>query len=984
MRSIKITNRIYLSLGVFVGLIVILGIAASLYMNSIWQNTRDLYDHPFAVQRAIGDLKSDLIEIRIEIKDMVVDTETEKIETHLEKMALYDADAVKQFDILRALYLGPVSDIDAAWQSYMKWNVARQETIRLFTSGNTDEAISRTRHDGAGGIEAEETLTNLAVIKDFAQDKATQLYTQAQLQKNQILWQLGLVIVFMLMMATFIGYLLIRSIKRPLFELGSAMSAFRQGRLDKRSDYTLKNEFGELSEAFNAMAASIQTRIMAKDNASSLSNALLSEERLLPFCAKLLSTLTASTDAQMGAVYMLNEQKTEYGFVDGIGLSDKAKKPFSANNLEGEFGLAVTTKSIQRIKDIDPETQISFSTVYGDYKAKEIITIPILKGSEVFAIVSIAAIHPFTPMAVELVNDIWKELCARLTSVAANSKINDYAKKLEDINSELDAQAKEVAMQRDELSEQNIELEMQKKLLDEASRLKSSFLSNMSHELRTPLNSVIALASVLNRRLADKIPEEEYSYLDVIERNGKHLLAVVNDILDLSRIEAGKEYVSISTFNLHQLIIEIADMIGPQAIEKNIRLIDETDPNLPDITSDLSKCRHILINIISNAVKFTDQGEVSVTAMRKGEEIHIAVTDTGSGIDSGKLNYIFDEFRQGDETTSRQNGGTGLGLAIARKYANLISGSIAVESEVGRGSTFTLILPMKIDATDRETEEFFEDRLAVTYQSGRMKLKGEDINILLVEDSEPAIIQMQDILNEQGYHVKIARNGKEALSQIEISLPDAMILDLMMPEVDGFQVLGAIRSMPKTSEIPVLILTAKHVSKEELKFLKSNHISQLIQKGSISKKDLLSSVDSMVSGMSTVIQQVDLGSDAPKPTILVVEDNPDNRMTVKALLQDSYEILEAADGETGIEAALKSKPDLILLDISLPSIDGFQVLDAIRKEKVTAHIPIVALTARVMTGDREKILDYGFDEYVSKPIDEAVLKGTIRSFLYGK
>lgn len=223
-------------------------------------------------------------------------------------------------------------------------------------------------------------------------------------------------------------------------------------------------------------------------------------------------------------------------------------------------------------------------------------------------------------------------------------------------------------------AEQNSELEVQKKQLNEANRLKSAFLSNMSHEPRTPLNSVIVLSGLLNRRLAKTIPEEEYSYLEVIERNGKNLLALINDILDLSRIEAGREEINLSRFSLRGLTGEIAAMLEPLAREKGIALVNEVAAALPAIASDADKCRHILQNLVANALKFTEEGRVAISARQAGGYIHIKVTDTGIGIAEENLLFIFEEFRQADDSTSRKYGGTGLGLAIAKKYAQLLGG----------------------------------------------------------------------------------------------------------------------------------------------------------------------------------------------------------------------------------------------------------------------------------------------------------------------
>ena len=312
-----------------------------------------------------------------------------------------------------------------------------------------------------------------------------------------------------------------------------------------------------------------------------------------------------------------------------------------------------------------------------------------------------------------------------------------------------------------------------------------------------------------------------------------------------------------------------------------------------------------------------------------------------------------------------------------------------MDSTPGKGSTFTLRLPLTIDVpsvdTDADKTEAYRTSTEAFEPSSTPGAQGK--YILLVEDSEPAVVQMMDILSEQGYIMQVARNGREALEQIGKIMPDALILDLMMPEVDGFQVLREIRAAEKTANIPVLILTAKYVTREELNFLKGNHVHQLIHKGDINKNDLLTAISKMVAPRpesqtplrpaSARIQTSD------RPVVLVVEDNPDNRQTLRALLQDTYTVIEATDGQAGVEQAGTHMPDLILMDLSMPVMDGFQALDAIRNRDALRNIPVIALTASAMQGDRKKILDHGFNGYVSKPIDGKFLLETLKEKLYG-
>ena len=667
-------------------------------------------------------------------------------------------------------------------------------------------------------------------------------------------------------------------------------------------------------------------------------------------------------------------------------MSDNSKLTFNVDSLEGEFGSVLSSRKIQIIKRIPKDTRFLFHTVSGKFIPREIISVPIISGNEIVAVISLASVRTYSEQSIHLINNLLFSLSARIEGVLSFQKIQLFAIKLEAQNTKLGIQKNELEAQSAELNEQNRELEMQKIQLSEASRLKTNFLSNMSHELRTPLNSVIALSGVLNRRLVNKIPEDEYSYLEVIERNGKHLLALINDILDISRIEAGKEEIEVTKFSSKNFISEIISMVLPQANQKKIELKQIESETDIIIQADADKCRHILLNLIGNAVKFTEKGAVEITTSQNGNKLVINVKDSGIGISKDHISYIFDEFRQADAGTSRKYGGTGLGLTIAKKYANLLGGTIEVKSIYGEGSTFTLILPLiyisenRITESDSKHTEFSGSVPAIHQQTGPLK------TILLVDDSEPAIIQLKDFLEETGYKILVARDGVEALDIISELIPDAMILDLMMPGMDGFEVLQTIRNAEPTAHIPVLILSAKQITKEDLKFLKRNNVHQLIQKGDVNRIELLNSISKLViTGKEEIkTESKPVRRINGKPVILVVEDNPDNMLTVKAVLENKYTILEAKDGSLGIEMATQHTPDLILMDIALPGVDGIEAFKTIRNTGQLAHIPIIALTASAMLLDRETILSNGFDGYIAKPIDEKEFIKTINQILYGK
>ncbi len=846
--DLKISTQMRIGLGAIFMFVLILGAASWFQADSLWQDTKKLYEHPLTVRRALGDIKADVLIMHKGMKDLVLAKNDSERQSIIQDIDSHEADAHDQFDVLYERYLGPRKDIDEAHEQLVQWKSIRDDTIRLLHSGKNAEAIERTRFSGIGGEHVKTLLKELQDISDFAIRKSDEFYAAAKLKKHNIFVSMVLLVSFILVLTIAVSYLLLKNIHEPLRELTSAVEHYRQGKFGTRSRYVSGNEYGTLSAAFNELAETIETDIKRKESIARIADIMLKEDDLRAFCQALLKDLLLQTESQIGAIYILNEQKTDFVHFESIGLAAANRASFSALGNEGEFGAALSTREIQHIKDIPTDTRFSFATVSGDFRPREIITIPVSSGESIAAVISLSSVRTYSAAALRLIDEIWDVLTARLNGVLAIRKIRAFSEQLERQNRELEAQKTELESQSVELTQQNIELEIQKKQLDEASRLKTNFLSNMSHELRTPLNSVIALSGVLNRRLGNKIPEEEYSYLEVIERNGKHLLSLINDILDIARIESGREEIEITKFNAGNLIAEVVSMIHPQAKQKGIKLLQTgNDPEL-FIDSDANKCRHILQNLIGNAVKFTEKGKVDVSSRQTDNKLEVTVADTGIGIAEDHLPHIFDEFRQADNSTSRRFGGTGLGLAIAKKYANILGGAISVKSVIGKGSEFVLSLPLRYAHENRIIESGAQSVLKHDIKEATKMPVSDAIakTILLVEDSEPAIIQMKDILGESGYNILVARDGGEALGIIAQKIPDAMILDLMMPRVDGFQVLKTLREAEQTAHIPVLILTAKHLTKDELKFLTRNNIHQLIQKGDVNRRELLNAVTNMV------------------------------------------------------------------------------------------------------------------------------------------
>ena len=987
--NIKISTQLRLGLGLVLLLVMGLGLMAWLQADRLWQQTDGLYGHPLTVRRALGEFEVEVLHIHRGMKDLVMADSEPEIAKILDDIDTQKANAWSQLSTVRSAYLGPPGDIENLHQAFEKWDEIRDETIRILRAGNREEATNRTKIGQVGEAQVDLLMKRIEIVSRYARNKTDDLYATALAQKEAINLQLTIVVTLIVGVTLAVAGLLLNGIRGPITVLAAATEQFRHGNYNVRIERIATTELGKLAASFNTMAAAIQMEMQINETEARLAGVMLQQDEAHAFCRELLKALLEHTGSQVGAVYFLNEAKTSFEHFESIGLGGATRAAFSATALEGELGAALAARRIQHLSDIPADTRFTYAAVSGEFQPRAILTIPVLVDHTVSAVISLASIRPYDAKAIRLVNDLWSLLTARINGVLAFRKIKELAVRLDDQNHELAEQQRALAAQADELTEQNTELEMQKRQLDEANRLKSAFLSNMSHELRTPLNSVIALASVLNRRLAYTIPSEEYGYLEIIERNGKNLLALINDILDLSRIEAGREELSLSRFAVRDRVAEVVTTLQPQAQEKGTSLVNQVPEELPTIASDAVKFHHILQNLIGNAVKFTEYGQVCVSAEVQQADILIAVSDTGIGIAAEQLPHIFDEFRQADASTSRKYGGTGLGLAIASKYAHLLGGDITVKSTSGQGSTFILRLPLELHLAGTPDAPKAVAPIPVATESMRQDPPAAAIpgtRILVVEDSEPAIIQLTDILTSEGYAVTVARNGEEAIASIEEKLPSAVILDLMMPGTDGFQVLKAVRSTARAAELPVLILTAKHVTREELSFLQNNHIHQLIHKGDVNRIKLLAEVARMVAprrptAPTPLLPRRHLTRPG-KPLILVVEDNPDDLRTAKALLEDDFQVIATADGPTGITQARAQHPDLILLDIALPGQDGRQTLNELRQDTALRHLPVVAVTASAMKGNREEILAYGYDAYLSKPIDYDTLMETLRNLLY--
>lgn len=986
-RNITIGARLFIGFGIILLLIIVLGISALQQSNTLWNISDSIYSHSLQVMEATHDIGKNIDDVNALIEKIATNNNltNKQIKESAHRLDTFKTEADRLFNVVYKQSSGNKNYIDSLHATYDHWKTLRDRIIEMRLQDKPSEAYSLFENENASLHH--KLIAQTKLMSDFSNTKAENFYAYANRQKHEVVFWFRLVLLGLFIITAIISYLVFISIRRPLLALTQFTDQYSHGDYSIRSTYRSTNEIGRLSASFNNLAASVQEQMNLNQKADSIARAIIRENDPGNFCKQLLKTLTENTMAQVAAIHILNDEGSVFEPFEIAGLPYENFHAFAFGSETAEILFTPDhTKTIHLPESESGKKHVS-KIIDLNILPGQVVTLPITDDHRPIALITMVKAEAFSSESLQLLDKIHFVVTARLLGVRAFQKISDISRELDAQNRELQEKTRELSLQSDELKEYNIELKLQKKEVEEANKYKSAFLSNMSHELRTPLNSIIALSGVLTRKLQNQLPEDEYKYLEIIERNGKQLLSLINDILDLSRIESGKENLNISKFAIRSLVDPIVETLEPMAAEKGIELVVSLPEQLPFIRSDSNKCRHILQNVIGNAVKFTENGWVKITVSHTDEDIMISVSDTGIGIEPEYLPVIFDEFRQTDDKTSRQYGGTGLGLAIAKKYIILLGGSIKVTSSPGEGSTFKITLPI-------ENPAFGKDTLQNTDENGRFAddakiepniqpdRKEADKIILLVEDSEPQLIQMSYILKKEGYVVQAARNGQEALDSIKDSIPDAMILDLMMPEVDGFQVIDSIRSQPETSHLPVIILTAKHITPNELFFLKGNNIHQIIYKGVVNRTELIGHVKSVFNtGFKKELRPAAQAVSNAKPRILVIENNHDNLETVKALLSGKYDINGTTQAAEGLSLAYTRLPDLMLLDISVSGTEGFEILDEIRKTDELKHIPVIALTARAMKGDKEELLAQGFDGYISKPIEIATMEQTIEEVL---
>lgn len=515
------------------------------------------------------------------------------------------------------------------------------------------------------------------------------------------------------------------------------------------------------------------------------------------------------------------------------------------------------------------------------------------------------------------------EQSARIQNLSREELVDEIQQK----NRELERHSAELEQT---VAQRTEELKHAMEAAEEANRAKSGFLANMSHELRTPMNAIIGYSEMLMEDAEDEGNQTAVDDLKKIHSAGNHLLSLINDVLDLSKIEAGKIDIYLETFEIESLVEGVVSTIDTLVKKNGNRLEVEVAPSLDDMHADVTKVRQALFNLLSNAAKFTHEGEIGLR-IREGQIggerwVYMSVSDSGIGIPADKIEYVFEEFSQADDSTTRDYGGTGLGLPISRRFCRMMGGDISVTSIVGEGSTFTIELPLVVQEIPPDSEASTKSPSAVSPTPGNEPV------VLVIDDDPNALDLLGRTLEGAGVRVVTAADGQEALNLARTLHPAAITLDVLMPGMDGWEVLSELKADPGTRDIPVIMVTMTNDRNLGYALGATEFLSKPVQRDQL--VELL--------GRHTI--------HGHKRHALVVDDKTENREMLRRVLEkEDWHVSEAENGRQALDEVEREPPSLILLDLMMPVMDGFDFVLAMHQRDIASEIPIVVITAKDVT-----------------------------------
>lgn len=849
----------------------------------------------------------------------------------------------------------------------------------------------------------------------------------------------------MLLLATFGGVLVIitgllivyfiNQTSKPLMRLIASMRDIAESSdFTQRVDVEGMYEVIQIGTVFNRMALNTEQQAWMKSSALEISRVLQEAENSIQLAESLVSKVGELLECGFGAFYLLNEETAKYELIGSYRFKERSHAVQAYAMGEGLVGQCALEGKVMLLNGV-PETYTKIHSGLGEELPDTVMAIPVRFGEHTLAVMELAAFGSFSNVQQGLLEEQVTNIALGLRSLLNTARTNELLEEtqaqaeelqvreeeLNDSNALLERQASELSKSQKELKKSNTDLqtqqeelrvaneeleekahdlnasqaklEEQNQALSEAkadlekhaeqlavsSKYKSEFLANMSHELRTPLNSLLILSRLLMDNKEGNLTDKQIDYAATVHDSGEDLLNLINDILDLSKIESGRMETHIELVQLSAFVSGIENKFKPMADKKGIDFIVNTEQAPEHWHSDTQKLNQIIKNLLSNAIKFTEQGNVTVTIGPVPDDVKnmaITVSDTGIGIPKDKRHVIFEAFQQADGTTSRKYGGTGLGLSISRELAVLLQGEIHIESEEGKGSAFTLIIPKELqkepDQGSTESEKISDEPEPVSENSqqeienkvvehglpngvqanrediievddDRHILKKGDKALLVIEDDSRFASVVADAARERGFGVLVAQDGHSGLHFADLYEPSGIVLDIGLPDMSGWDVMDRLKSKSNTRHIPVHIMSGNDRSVDALKGGAIGFYTKPV---------------TMVQ-LNQAFSRIEDLSERPVKQLLVVEDDPNQLKSIEALLEGSD--VEISTATTGAEAESRIEAnnyDCIVLDIGLPDTNGLNLLESLRSKPDAEQVPIVVYSGRELEPKERAKVDH--------------------------
>lgn len=712
---------------------------------------------------------------------------------------------------------------------------------------------------------------------------------------QQQLGQVAIAATLIILAGLFASLVLSRKVTAPIAQLTAAAAALEQQTFDPESLNTISrspDELGSLARSFQNMAAQVYER---EQSLQSAREALRRSEAYFRSLIENASDIILTLDATTTIRYASASLESVLGYTPEEWLNRSLLGLVHPNDLQ------MVNQTLQTVAQ------------------KE-------------------GISPPLEMRLRHADGHWITLEAIANNLLQDPAVNGLIFTLRDISERKQA---EVFQQEKESAEQ-------------ANRAKSQFLANMSHELRTPLNAIIGYSEMLQEEALDLDQEALVPDLEKIHTAGKHLLALINDILDLSKIEAGRMDLYLEPFDIDELIDNVSMTLTPLIQKNQNNLVIQRGESLGSMYADQTKVRQNLFNLLSNAAKFTENGTITLAVERaaatdnsENDGITFTVTDTGIGMTPQQQSRLFQAFTQADATTTRKYGGTGLGLAIAQRFCTMMGGNITVTSQVGKGSTFVMTLPAQVAKRQTHTLDVFSD--SVLPNSEISTPDPEGVPILVIDDDPTVHDLLRRSLSKEGFRVESALSSAEGLALARSIHPAVITLDVMMPQQDGWATLTHLKSDPELSDIPVIMITMVNDQGIGYALGASDYLVK-----PVTRDRLLT-----VLNKHRPIQ--------PPCVVLVADDDSMNRELLRHLLdKEGWTVLEAEDGRQVLDCLADHTPSLILLDLMMPKLDGFGVVHELRNHPDWKSVPVIVITAKELTADERDYLQGRVEQILSK------------------